>query len=290
MTEQSTLKPPQEARVRQVFHPSDFSVASEVAFAHALKIALLRKAGLDIMHVASNEPGEWSQLAGVRPMLERWGLLPPGSRRTDVASLGIHVRKVMAGHQDPVRAVLKYLDSHPTDIIVLATRQQEGRMSWLHRSVAQPISRGSGEMTLFIPHGQQGFVSTMDGSISLNRILVPIAKDPPAQPAIEAVRRITNELRLSSGDVTLLHVGTSHDVPVVDSPHDRGWTWNTLVRDGDVVETITRVADETEAGLVVMTTNGRDGFLDALRGSHSERVLSKLRCPLLNLPVGSLLG
>ena len=34
-----------------VFHPSDFSPASEVAFAHALKIALQAKAKLDLMHV-----------------------------------------------------------------------------------------------------------------------------------------------------------------------------------------------------------------------------------------------
>jgi hypothetical protein len=34
-----------------IFHPSDFSSASEVAFGHALKIAMQSKAKLDIMHV-----------------------------------------------------------------------------------------------------------------------------------------------------------------------------------------------------------------------------------------------
>jgi hypothetical protein len=34
-----------------------------------------------------------------------------------------------------------------------------------------------------------------------------------------------------------------------------------------------------------MTTDGRDGFLDALRGSHSERVLRGL--PALERPEGS---
>jgi len=242
------------------------------------------------MHVASDANAEWAELAGVRPMLERWGLLPPGSQRTDVAKLGIHVRKVIAVHRDPVRAVLKYLESKPTDLIVLGARQEEGRMRWLHTSVSQPISEGAGAMTLFIPEGQEGFVSRQDGSIALASILIPIANDPPPQPAIEAVRRITDELRLAAGTVTLLHVGKPEEIPTVETPGDRGWTWNTIVREGDVVETITQVADETEAGLVVMTTNGRDGFLDVLRGSHSERVLSKLRCPLLNLPVGSLLG
>jgi nucleotide-binding universal stress UspA family protein len=34
-----------------------------------------------------------------------------------------------------------------------------------------------------------------------------------------------------------------------------------------------------------MTTDGRNGFLDALRGSHSERVLQRTPCPLLAIPV-----
>ena len=276
--------------VRNVFHPSDFSMTSEVAFAHALKIALLRKAGLDIMHVASDGNAEWSELAGVRPMLERWGLLPPGSRRADVIQLGIHVRKVMAVHRDPVRAVLKYLESNPTDLIVLGARQEEGRMRWLKTSVSQPISEGAGAMTLFIPEGQHGFVSRQDGSIALANILIPIAQEPPPQPAIEAVRRITDELGLAGGTVTLLHVGQSGDIPTVETPRDGRWTWTTIVKEGDVVDAIVQSATETEAGLVVMTTNGRNGFLDALRGSHSERVLSRIPCPLLNLPVGSLLG
>lgn len=287
---QEPLQSETAARVRSVFHPSDFSPASEVAFAHALKVALLRRANLDIMHVASDGNTEWSELAGVRPMLERWGLLPPGSRRTDVAALGIHVKKVTAVQRDPVRAVLGYLSSHPTDLIVLATRQQEGRMRWLNSSVAQPISEGAGTMTLFIPQGQKGFVSTQDGSISLTNILVPIANDPPAQPSIEAVRRMTEELRLSAGTVTLVYVGQPGDVPAVTLPREGSWTWTTVIREGDIVEAIVQTADATFAGLVVMATNGRDGFLDVFRGSHSQRVLNKIRCPLLNLPVGSLLG
>ncbi|GKS59326.1 universal stress protein [Nitrospira sp.] len=277
-------------RVRSVFHPSDFSEASEVAFAHAMKIALVRRANLDIMHVASDVTEEWSDLVGVRPMLERWGLLPPGSKRTDVEKVGIHVKKVASVHRDPVRAVLSYLGSHPTDLIVLATRQVEGRMLWQHDSVAQPIARGAGEMTLFIPNGQPGFVSREDGSISLTNVLVPIAADPPAQPAIEAVRRITGELQVTGGTVTLLYVGQQRDLPQAEMPEGGNWTWTTIVREGDVVDAIVEAADEIKADLVVMATNGRNGFLDALRGSHSERVLNRVHCPLLNLPVGSLLG
>jgi nucleotide-binding universal stress UspA family protein len=34
-----------------------------------------------------------------------------------------------------------------------------------------------------------------------------------------------------------------------------------------------------------MATDGRSGFLEALRGSHTERVLRAANCPLLALPV-----
>ena len=42
--------------------------------------------------------------------------------------------------------------------------------------------------------------------------------------------------------------------------------------------------------LMVMTTDGPDGFLDGLRGTTSERVLRKAHCPVADLPVGSMFG
>jgi nucleotide-binding universal stress UspA family protein len=51
-----------------------------------------------------------------------------------------------------------------------------------------------------------------------------------------------------------------------------------------------QTAMELPAGLIVMTTDGPEGFLDALRGTTSERVLREARCPVANLPVGSMLG
>jgi len=98
----------------------------------------------------------------------RWGLIPKDSPRSAVPALGIDVRKVIARDNDPVRSVLAFLERHPADLIVLATHQYEGRSHWLRRSVAEPIARESGQMTLFIPHGVEGFVSRQDGSVSLH--------------------------------------------------------------------------------------------------------------------------
>ena len=53
---------------------------------------------------------------------------------------------------------------------------------------------------------------------------------------------------------------------------------------GPIVETIAATARELDADLIVMTTRGRHGFLDALRGSTTERVLAEAGCALLAIP------
>src|SRR5215207_10209505 len=146
-----------------ILHPSDFSAASRVAFAHALKAALIAKSRLTLLHVApAGAAADWTDFAGVRETLERWGLLPPGSPSKAVPKLGIDVRKVTGHDSDPVRSVLGYLEQHQTDLIVLAPHRRDGGVGWFHKSTSEPIARKSGQMTLFVPEGVPGFVSLDD--------------------------------------------------------------------------------------------------------------------------------
>jgi nucleotide-binding universal stress UspA family protein len=281
---------PASIKVESIFHPSDFSEASEVAFAHALKAALVTRATLSVLHVSAGANVEWQDFPGVRDTLERWKLIPPGSPRSAVGKLGLNIRKVMASNANPVKACLGFLEKHPADLIVLAVRQREGRMRWLEKPVAEPVARGAGQMTLFLPHGVEGFVSRADGSVSLRNILIPVVSKPRPQPAVEAAARFVRNLQLTTGTVTLLHVGAESEMPSLKLPEDTGWTWNRVNRSGDPADTILQTASEVKADLVVMTTDGPEGFLDGLRGTTSERVLRKARCPVANLPVGSMLG
>jgi nucleotide-binding universal stress UspA family protein len=278
--------------LQHVFHPSDFTPASEVAFVHALKAALLAKAELTILHVApKHELMDWTEFPGVRATLERWGLLPKNSSQKDVIKLGINVKKVQARHDDPVESVTAYLSNHTTDLIVLATEQQKGKVEWLlSKSIAAPIARKSGQMTLFIPKGVEGFVSARDGSVSLERILIPVAATPAAQPAIQAAARMATRLDCPAGVFTLVHVGDDADMPQVQLPNVPGWNWTKEIRSGDVIDVISETAAEINAGLIVLTTDGRNGFLDALRGSHSERIMQRAPCPLLAIPAGGFIA
>lgn len=271
--------------IESVLHPTDFSEGSKVAFHHALKAALLAKSELTLLHVCTDGTSEWADFPGVRETLERWKLLPKNSPRSAVAQLGIDARKVVARKSDPVEAVLGYLESHPADLIVLATHQREGRVRWLDKSVAEPVARRAEELTLFIPGDSDGFVSAEDGSVSLKRILIPIAMSPRPQPSVDAAARLVTGLGCPSGTFTLIHVGQANTMPTVNCPDVPGWEWKKELRTGNVIQTIVDASNDINANLIVMATDGRNGFLDGLRGSHSERVLRLIRAPLMTVPV-----
>lgn len=273
-------------QIKNVFHPSDFSEASEIAFAHALKFALISRARLSMLHVAT-ESEESGRFPRVRETLEKWGIIPPGSGKDAVSALGMDVRKVVEKHGDPVHVVLSYLRRHPADLIVLATHQYQGKERWFKRSVSEPIARRSRQMTLFVPHGVVGFVSRDTGALSLGKVLIPVTDSPSPVPAIDAAVRTAQSLKCSKMSFTLLHVGDQSSMPDCPVKREEGWQWNQAVREGEVVEQILQTAADISADMIVMSTKGRSGFLDALRGSTTEQVLRRARCPLLAVPVAA---
>ncbi len=270
--------------LQRVLHPTDFSEAGNTAFAHALVIALIARAKLTILHVSGRRDGSWADFPGVRDTLERWRLLPKNSERTDVAKLGVEVQKMQMVHDDPVESITAYLETYGSDLVVLATDQRKSGVQWLNGSVAANVARKSREMTLFVPKGTEGFVSLDNGSISLRNILIPVAPVPSPQPAAQAVARLVSGLRCDTGMFTLLHVGEEEAMPQPACPEIAGWRWNRMARSGEVIEVIHEVEREVDADLIAMATDGRNGFLDVLRGSHSERVLQETCCPLLTIP------
>ena len=273
--------------IQSVLHPTDFSESSLVAFHHALKAAMLSRSKLTLLHVSTDGTSEWSHFPGVRETLERWGMLPKGSQKADVGKLGINAAKVMAKKGEPVDAMINYLETNPTDLIVLSTSKRDGRIPWLGKSVAEPVTRKAGEMTLLIPGDVEGFVSHKDGSVRLNKILIPVARTPRPEPALNAAAKLVEKWNCSGGTFVLMHVGTSNTMPALRTPEVPGWTWQKELRSGEVIEGIVNSAKDHKVDLILLATDGRNGFLDALRGSHSERIVRYGVAPLLTIPVGS---
>ena len=274
--------------VLRIVHPTDFSAASDVAFGHALKLALVSGAELDLLHVSRqrNRIG-WEAFPGVRATLERWGIPQPDGASAPPGHAGLLVGKIVGVDSDPVRSVVGYVGEHPTDLVVLATHQRDGIERWLHAATAEPIARRSHEMTLFIPPGAGGFVSAETGAVTLRRILVPVDRTPAPQPAVDATAALLGGVGCAEASIVLLHVGPEANLPAVKTPLGGGCRWEWTVREGEPVDGIRDVAAELAAELIVMTTQGHRGLTDALRGSTTERVIRRARCPVLAVPEGS---
>lgn len=276
---------PSTLSIRRIFHPTDFSPDSMTAFVHALRLTCLARAELTIMHVDPAVGREdFEDFPRVRPMLIQWGLLQDGSAKQDVARLGIQIQKVRAIAENPAQALRNYLAAPPTDLLVLSTHQREGLARLTQQAVSESIARAAHAKTLFVPSHVDGFVSSQTGATTLRRILIPVTRHPHPQPAIDFAVRLASAIGSDHVLFELVHVGEEHERPKVTMPEQSGWTWKILTAKGNPVEWILAAGSEFDVDLIVMMTEDHTGFLDAVQGSTTERVLRGARCPLLAIP------
>ncbi|MEM7023439.1 MAG: universal stress protein [Pseudomonadota bacterium] len=273
---------------RTILHPTDFSDTSGRAFDHALRISLAAKGQLHLLHVSRGDadPGDLDAFPGVRQTLVDWGLLPEGTAREEVAEkIGVHVTKIEMIDRGAVRGILRYLEENPTDLIVLATHGRQGVPRWLQGSITEPVTRQTSAATLCIRHGARGFVGPDGGEVTLRNVLVPIDTAPDPGPAVDAAVILAQLMGAEDVVLHLLHVGEAANAPTIPAPVGPIRV-EQIARPGEVVGEIVAAAGEVAADLVAMTSAGRRGFLDEIRGSTTERVLRDAPCPVLVVPAG----
>lgn len=268
------------AEPRRILHPTNLEAAASGAFTHALRLALSARATLTLLHAGEEDDRTMGAMPQVRETLRNWGLLRSADGAQELKDLGVGVRKLLVSG-DPVQACADYLEEHRCDLVVLHTHQREGGAAWLGGRVAEPVAREAQQPVLIVPGGAQGFVDPATGALRLQRILVPIDRAPAPDAAVQLAGWLLETLGVEDAEVMLLHAGREDRAPHVHPPHRPGWQWQLNVQEGEAVETIMRVERAWQPHLVVMTTQGHDGILDALRGSTTERVLRQIRCPLL---------
>ena len=238
-----------------------------------------------MMHVdPAIERKDFEDFPRIRPLLARWGVLPEGSSKGDVANLGVRIKRIRAVADNPTGAILQQLTAHPTELLVLSTHQREGLARLTHHAVAEPLARGTHSRTLFVPAGVEGFVSTETGRTNLTRVLIPIAHTPHPQPAIDLAADLASTLGCEKVLFELVHLGKEADLPKFTKPERPGWSWNTLVAKGDPVEWILAAGADFDVDLIIMTTEGHTSLFDLFRGSTTEQVVRGARCPLLAIP------
>jgi nucleotide-binding universal stress UspA family protein len=271
-------------RFQTVVHPTDFSEISIDAFTHALRIALATRSKLYLVHIAESKySDEQDGFPHVRHALAQWQLLNENDPPAAVSEkLGIKVAKIDLKPQDPLRGLLRFLDQHPSDLIVLATHGRDGVAHWLHGSVAEELSRKVKLPTLFVPPTARGFVDQTNGELHMSRVLVPVDHSPPPVEALGTILEFVRTINGQVATIELMHVGGTG--PLIQDVAN-GTVVPVTLRSGDVVSAILDEADKQQVEMIAMPTAGHHGFLDAMRGSTTERVLRHAPCPVLAVPI-----
>jgi nucleotide-binding universal stress UspA family protein len=273
-----------------VLHPTDFSEASELAFAHALKLALLLGTKFTIFHSRDREDkaNNWHLFPSVRSTLVRWGIIREGLSQSAVFDhLGIEIEKVDQPGLSPMAEIINFAESHPVDLIVLATHAHKPLDWYKHGHDIEKVAWLLAKNTLFVPEGVRGFVSLKDGNVSLKNILIPVDREPNPESAIRNVGALAKAIGDDLLILTLIHVGNSEKMPSFNLPEDAKFRWNHIHRNGPVVDEIIAVANELSSDLIVLPTHGRHGFLDVLRGSITKQILQSAPCPVLAIAASS---
>lgn len=271
-----------------IVQPTDYTKAGIGAFAHALKLAIASKGRLTFLHSTEGELEDEARreaFPSVRDTLASWGLLELGTAPESVeAALGVKISKVDLGGSTTVGGVVGYIERHSPDMVVLGTAAREGLPRWLQGSVAEQVAQRSGLVSLFLPHQTRGFVEPQTGELHLRNILIPVDQKPAPAAALDAAAGLVDLLDAQEARLHVLHIGGQSTAPVLDLPSWLGSRIERLDLEGPVVETIVAASDQLDADLIVMATEGRHGFLDALRGSTTEAVLRRANRPLLAVP------
>jgi len=270
--------------LRSILHPTDFSEASAEAFVHALRIALTAKCGLTLLHIDSpQDEHDWATFPHVRAVLANWGLMSETEPEGAIAEkLGVKIAKVELSPQSAAAGILRYLEDHPVDLIVLGTQARDGVARLLQGSVAETLARQAKTPTLFVPNGARGFVDPQRGEIHLKRLLIPVDHAPRPAAAVSAIMHFAHLLAGPEVEERLFHVG--RDAPQLQHHAKPYLTVPVATVGGDPVDGIINETIDWQPDLIAMPTAGHHGVIDALRGSTTERVIRQAPCPVLAVP------
>ncbi|RME22551.1 MAG: universal stress protein [Deltaproteobacteria bacterium] len=282
------MDPTPHVLVRSIALPTDLADGCEFIFSHGLAIALHARASLHLIHVhPEGSPAVyWDQLPAVRSLLQRWGRIAPGAGPEQIQQLGIHVVLDDVSDDDPVDGTRSRIGVLRPDLLILGTHRRRGLDKLIHGSVAERIHRASSLPTLFLGHGEPGFVDPSSGRIALRRVVVPTGQDLSPAEALGIAAAWLPQLGPGPFDITLVHAGARFPGPPPPPPPGLEASVRQVAHNlGDVVAAVIAEIELEKADLVVMATHGRDSWLDRIVGTKTESVVRWADTPVLVLPL-----
>jgi nucleotide-binding universal stress UspA family protein len=211
------------------------------------------------------------------------------------AMIGREVRRGAAAEE-----ILRVVEEHPTDLVVVGARGHHGLARFFLGSVAERVARHAPCPALVarrVAHGLQRVVVGVDGSECSAHAAAWIRGFPmPAESEFELLTVLPpREAALLAGDMVW-----PAPIPEIDTLYEHEQQTaearlNALVRDfkaagkravaviesGDPANTTLHYAEEREADLIVVGSQGLSGIDRFILGSVSEKVIHYASCSVL---------
>ncbi len=273
-----------------IFHPTDLSKTSEVAFDHALALALRTKHPFVVMHASdkAEQAPDWQEVPRIHEKLIDWGMIPNKEALSDfMEETGFQAQKVETSGHDPVEVMADYIDEHDVSMIVMATEARAGILSWVKPSFSRRLAEIVHQPMLFIRKGTDGILDK-HGQFDLSRVLIAVDHEPDPQLAIDWLAKSAASFSDRTLYACALHVGPEPLDPAVALPEKSGIKFSVETVDGEPSEQIAAIADAWRANLIVTTQVGPQGLKESWIGSTTEQIIRAAPCPVLSLKVPSL--
>lgn len=279
----TSLKPPS-----CMVLPTDFQQPARRAFDYAVRLASVCGARLNIVHVIKALSESARESPGSRSLnpLKTAALLELGRLTSRARDAGLHAehRLLFGGPSD---SILEFTADCHAGLIVMGTHGHTGWDRLRLGSTAQAVVRGASCPVLTLQEVVARDSYRHHVKVNLERLLVATDFSPCADAALHYVSGLAARL---SAQVCLVHAadeGLSDKVGqrklnmLVRELQRNGGIAESMSAPGDPVEVILRLAEEWQADVIAVGTQGRRGLSRLLLGSVAESLLRRAGCPLL---------
>jgi nucleotide-binding universal stress UspA family protein len=290
-------RPAREAAIREILFPSDLSLASDRAFAHAALIAERFGARTTLYHlVETTTPVGGADRPSARLEVLRRAERYAREHLARRAEALCSPAEIVVEHGGTIHdAVLRMIAARGPDLTVMSTHGRDGLARLALGSVAEIVMNLGESPVLCVREPEHGV------ALPYRRLLVPTDMSRASTRAFPLAGLLA---RSFGAGVLALHVAPrpAGDPPFRTSGVTQEIEWRMpseaalaafvgpglagvsvipRVEIGSAWDRIVATAREERADLIVMSTHGRDSFRDLVLGSHTERVVRHASCPVL---------
>lgn len=273
--------------IRTILVPLDGSTAAETVLPYVKLIASPIGADVHLLTIAANEEEQ----------SEATAYLTEKSKE-----LSAHSLTAAVAPGDEARTILEQADAKDADLIAMSTHGRSGLMRWILGSTADKVVHRSTRPVLLVRAQEED----ERPPAKVERVLVPLDGSDLAESVLPYVEEMAAAL---DAEIVLYNAVLPLDIyPAAEStPAPAGNLIDDLVEQGKSflakvgreiesrgkakvqmvvtvgfpVDEITRVARETNVGLIAMATHGRSGVDRWVMGSVADGVVRRSSLPCL---------